>query len=227
MKPSFRRYRRRVKPSTNEGAFFKKEGKTESAFFGDASQQAFFQPAGASQAIQRKCDDCEKEEKVQRTADKKEEEKKVQRAANKKEEDDKKLMRAADKKEEEKELQKGAKKKEEEDKKLQKKEAGGSVASTATISTYVGSLNGKGNSLSPVTNEFFSSRMGYDFSNVKLHTDNDAAESAKSVNAKAYTIGNDIVFNEGQLNTESIEGKTLLAHELTHVIQNNGLEQTD
>ena len=274
MKPSFtRRYRRRSKPANKEGAFFKKESKAEPTFFGEASQDAFFQPAtavGQTMAVQRKCADCEKEDKnVHRAADKKEEDKKLmraeekkeedkklQRAPEKKEEDDKKVMRAEDKKEEDKKLQRAPNKKEEDDKKLQratdkkeeedkkvmraedkkeeeiqKKEAGGATASATNASAYIGSLNGKGNALSPVSNQFFSQRMNYDFSNVRVHTDKEAAESAKSVNAKAYTIGNNIVFNEGQYNTESQEGKRLMAHELTHVMQQksaeNGGEQNE
>jgi hypothetical protein len=61
--------------------------------------------------------------------------------------------------------------------------------------------------------------MGYDFSNVKIHTDKEATDSAKGINAKAYTIGNNVVFNEGQYNTESGDGKRLMAHELAHVVQ--------
>lgn len=243
MKQSFtRRNRRRSKPSTNEGAFFKKEGKADTAFFGEASPDAFFQPGLVNQAIQRKCASCEKEENLQRQPDsaevsadkeKKEEEKKVQRAEEKKE-DDKKLMRASasaeasadkeEKKEEDKKLQREPDKKEEDDKKIQKKEAGGSTTSTANVSSYIGSLNGKGHAMSPLVNQFFSSRIGYDFTQVRIHTDKEAAESAKNVNAKAYTIGNNIVFNEGQYNTESQEGKRLLAHELTHVVQQKGGE---
>ena len=212
MKPAFRRYRRSNKPSKNEGAFFKKESKAEPAFFGEASQEAFFQPGVANQAIQRKCASCEQEEKLQRQPDPASAE---ASADKEKKEDEKKLQRAptsaeasADK----------------DDKKLQKKEAAGSTTSTANVSTYVGSLNGKGQVMSPLVNQFFSSRIGYDFSQVRVHTDKEAAESAKSVNAKAYTIGNNIVFNEGQFNTESQEGKKLLAHELTHVVQQKGGE---
>ncbi len=75
-------------------------------------------------------------------------------------------------------------------------------------------------SLPKYAQHFFSQRIGYDFSNVKIHNDQEAAESAKDVNAKAYTIGNHIVFNKGQYNTESAEGKKLMAHELAHVMQN-------
>ena len=218
MKPSFRRYRRRSTPSKNEGGFFKNEGKAEPAFFGEASQDAFFQPGVANQAIQRKCASCEQEENLQRHPSASTE----ASADKEKKEEEKKVQRTEDKKEEDKKLQRAEEKKEDEDKKLQKKEAGGSTASTANVSNYVGSLHGKGNSMSPLVNQFFSSRIGYDFSQVRIHTDKEAAESAKSVNAKAYTIGNNIVFNEGQYNTESQEGKRLLAHELTHVVQQKG-----
>jgi hypothetical protein len=75
--------------------------------------------------------------------------------------------------------------------------------------------------LAPATNRLFSSKMGYDFSNVKIHTDKAAAESAKGINAKAYATGNNIVFSEGQFDMESQQGKRLMAHELTHIIQQN------
>jgi len=68
--------------------------------------------------------------------------------------------------------------------------------------------------------EFMESRFGYDFGQVKLHTDSKAAESAAAVNAKAYTVGNEIVFGNGQFSPGGVEGKRLLAHELTHVVQN-------
>jgi hypothetical protein len=103
---------------------------------------------------------------------------------------------------------------------LQKKESSEKItASSNFTSSYVNTLDGKGQPLPKHQQEFFSSRMGYDFSNVKIHTDKEAAQSAKAVNAKAYTIGNNIVFNEGRLNFESDEGKKLLAHELTHTMQ--------
>jgi hypothetical protein len=177
--------------------------------------------------LQRATDKKEEDDKkLMRAEDKKDEDKKLQRAPEKKEEDDKKLMRAeAPKKEEEdKKLQRAPEKKEE-DKKLQKKESAATPAANH-VGSYVSSLNGKGHSMPPLANQFFGERMGYDFSQVKVHTDNEAAESAKSVNAKAYAIGNNIVFNEGQYDPESQEGKRLLAHELTHIVQNGHEGQT-
>jgi hypothetical protein len=78
-----------------------------------------------------------------------------------------------------------------------------------------------GSSLDPSTKEFMESRFGdgYDFSNVRIHADAQAAESAESINALAYTIGNHITFGQGQYLPNTIQGKRLLAHELTHVIQ--------
>jgi hypothetical protein len=64
-------------------------------------------------------------------------------------------------------------------------------------------------------------RFGYDFSRVRVHTDAKAAESARAVNAIAYTVGKDMVFGAGQYSPSSTAGKHLLAHELTHVVQQN------
>jgi len=62
-------------------------------------------------------------------------------------------------------------------------------------------------------------RLGQDFSDVRVHTDSAAHESASSVNAHAYTVGSNVVFQRGRYDTDSTEGKTMLAHELTHVVQ--------
>jgi hypothetical protein len=69
---------------------------------------------------------------------------------------------------------------------------------------------------------FMESRFGYDFSNVRIHNDQMAANSSNAVNALAYTIGNDIVFGQGHYQPETLQGRRLLAHELTHVVQQSG-----
>ncbi|MEM8674588.1 MAG: DUF4157 domain-containing protein [Cyanobacteria bacterium P01_G01_bin.67] len=76
------------------------------------------------------------------------------------------------------------------------------------------------------TKTFMESVFGHDFSHVKVHTDSKAAESAQAVNALAYTVGDSIVFGSGQYTPETSSGKRLLAHELTHVIQQSGLSST-
>jgi outer membrane lipoprotein SlyB len=65
-------------------------------------------------------------------------------------------------------------------------------------------------------------RLGQDFSRVRVHTDERAAESARAVNAQAYTVGRDVVFGAGQYQPNSQSGAWLLAHELTHVAQQSG-----
>jgi hypothetical protein len=62
-------------------------------------------------------------------------------------------------------------------------------------------------------------RMGHDFSDVRVHDDSAAASSAQAVNAHAYTVGSNIVFQRDKYDPSSTEGKTTLAHELTHVVQ--------
>jgi Domain of unknown function (DUF4157) len=75
------------------------------------------------------------------------------------------------------------------------------------------------------TKGFMESRFGggYDFSNVRIHADAKAAKSAQTVNALAYTVGNHIAFGQGQYSPNTTEGRRLLAHELTHVIQQNSV----
>jgi hypothetical protein len=76
-----------------------------------------------------------------------------------------------------------------------------------------------GNPLPGPTREFFGKRLGTDLSEVKIHTGDKAAQSAKEIQAKAYTSGNHVVFAKGQYAPDTEAGKKLLAHELTHVLQ--------
>ncbi|HWQ48747.1 MAG TPA: DUF4157 domain-containing protein [Methanosarcina sp.] len=80
-------------------------------------------------------------------------------------------------------------------------------------------LRSSGQSLDTQTRSFFEFRLGYDFSDVRVHTDGKAAESARAVDALAYTVGKDIVFKERKYAPETVTGRQLLAHELTHVVQ--------
>ncbi len=70
---------------------------------------------------------------------------------------------------------------------------------------------------------YFEPRFGVDFSQVRAHSDSRAAETALAMNARAFTLGNDIVFGAGQYAPETSDGKRLLAHELTHVVQQKGM----
>ena len=65
-------------------------------------------------------------------------------------------------------------------------------------------------------------RFGADLSAVKIHTSGESTQMNESLNAQAFTVGSDIYFNEGKYRPHSTEGKQLLAHELTHVMQQTG-----
>ena len=85
-------------------------------------------------------------------------------------------------------------------------------------------LASPGRPLEPALRQDMEQRFGYDFSKVRLHSGPAAERSAKSVNAQAYTVGTDIVFGAERLMPGSQEGRRLLAHELTHVVQQSGGE---
>jgi hypothetical protein len=80
-------------------------------------------------------------------------------------------------------------------------------------------LNSPGQPLDPATRALMEPRFGHDFSHVRVHTDARASESARAVNALAYTVGRDVVFAEGRYEPNAEQGRKLLAHELTHTIQ--------
>jgi outer membrane protein OmpA-like peptidoglycan-associated protein len=82
-----------------------------------------------------------------------------------------------------------------------------------------GSSSGGGQPLSDSVRSYFEPRFGEDFSQVRLHTDERAAQSAQGLGASAYTLGQDVVLGEGQYAPETVEGRQLLAHELAHVVQ--------
>ncbi len=107
-----------------------------------------------------------------------------------------------------------------EEEKVKRKEISNEEATAGNnLENYVGSLNNGGQPLSNEARSFYEPRFGYNFSNVKVHTDTVAAKSAQSINALAYTSGNNIVFNNSQYSPNTDSGKRLLGHELTHVVQ--------
>lgn len=111
----------------------------------------------------------------------------------------------------------------EEEEKLQTKAASGMTPTVdANLEGNINNLRGAGQPLPESVRNYFEPRFGYDFSQVRVHTDSRAADSAQAVNAKAFTLGQDMVFNNGQYAPEHEEGKRLIAHELTHVVQQNG-----
>lgn len=79
--------------------------------------------------------------------------------------------------------------------------------------------SGGGRPLDPDVRTDMEARLGHDFSDVRVHDDASAAASAKAVNAHAYTVGNNVVFQRDQYDPSSHTGRVTLAHELTHVVQ--------
>ena len=87
-------------------------------------------------------------------------------------------------------------------------------------------IRSAGHPLDPTTRSFFESRFGRDFGSIRVHTGSEAAESARAINALAYTAGTDIVFARGRYSPHTDEGKRLLAHELTHTVQHSARAST-
>jgi|GEM_PF-2463257 len=139
----------------------------------------------------------------------------IQRAAKPKIEEEEKIqMKTAGK---------GKAPKEEEEllqtKPIMMKSEGGESAATPALATQLNSTKGSGKSLAPDVNASMSNAFGTDFSHVRVHTDTRATQMNQDLNAKAFTHGSDVYFNQGQYAPTSSQGKKLLAHELTHVIQ--------
>ncbi|MCJ8280901.1 MAG: DUF4157 domain-containing protein [Rivularia sp. ALOHA_DT_140] len=98
-----------------------------------------------------------------------------------------------------------------------RKNSNQSSSSSQTLSVQI-PKNG-GSLLSQNTRTFFETRFNHDFSQVRIHTGSQSAKAAQQINANAFTVGSNIYFNKAQYDTSSLEGMKLLAHELTHVIQ--------
>ncbi len=102
---------------------------------------------------------------------------------------------------------------------LQRKADSPSMANGAAPVIVDTVLSSPGRSLDPVTRDFMGERFGADFSGVRIHTDAQAAQSAEEIDALAYTVGHHIVFGASRFSPNTATGLRLLAHELTHVLQ--------
>lgn len=109
---------------------------------------------------------------------------------------------------------------EEEEEPIQTKQGGGQTPQVGPgLATQIRSLKGGGQPLPPATRGFFEPRFGRDFGQVRVHTGPRASKAARALNARAFTVGQDVVLGAGQYAPETAEGNKLLAHELTHVVQ--------
>lgn len=205
-----------------------------------SSVQAMPDKKEEEKPVQKKgaTDKKEEEKPVQKKAqpDKKEEEKPVQKKDDKPKEEEKLQKKATDKKEEEKLVQK----KEEPEKKPaadevlkeekeEKKDGKPSVMAKESnsrgaqggdqLARQLKDQQGDGSPLPREVRNEMSNSIGADFSNVRIHTGEKAAALSDEIGAQAFTHGNDVYFNSGKYDTDSSAGKHLLAHELTHVVQ--------
>jgi hypothetical protein len=98
-------------------------------------------------------------------------------------------------------------------------------AASADFEKRLRNLRTSGKPLPAKTLAFMEARFGVDFSEVRIHTDAEAVKLAREINAQAFTQGQDIYLGEGNENVESEAGKRLLAHELTHVVQQTGAKK--
>ncbi len=89
------------------------------------------------------------------------------------------------------------------------------------VQKNINSSKGRGSLLPPNTRSFMENRFGVDFSDVNIHTGSTAVQMNRTLGAQAFTTGKEIFFNRDKFHPESSSGKHLLAHELTHVIQQN------
>ena len=106
---------------------------------------------------------------------------------------------------------------------VQRREAISNGASTASdaVAAQINQSKGGGGKMDNATQNYMESRFGADFSGVNIHTNHTAVRLSKELNAQAFATGNDIYFNEGKYNPTTTTGKHLLAHELTHTLQQN------
>ena len=107
----------------------------------------------------------------------------------------------------------------EESEQIQRKPSGTEVGPGPVSDSIRALLSSPGQPLDAATRAFFEPRFRHDFSKVRVHAGNAAQQSAQELNAKAYTAGHDIVFGAGSFAPDTSAGKRLLAHELTHVVQ--------
>ncbi len=165
-----------------------------------------------------------KEEKLQRAPDEKlqkKEEDKIQKAAASEEKaqkkEDDKLQKAEEKvqKKEKEKLQKAPASEE----KLQRKGSDGAPSVNANLQSAIQSSSGSGQPLSSDVRGYMEPRFNADFSNVRVHSDPKAAGLSNQLSARAFTHQNNIFFSRDQYQPGSSEGRQLLAHELTHTIQ--------
>lgn len=110
---------------------------------------------------------------------------------------------------------------------VQRRASSGAIGVAETSPSVHKVLNSPGQPLDTTTRAFFEPRFGHDLSEVRVHSNTAAEQSARDVNAHAYTVGHNIVFGAGQFVPGTHDGRRLIAHELTHIVQQLGTQEFD
>lgn len=189
--------------------------------------------------VQKKEDTKKEEEKPvqKKSTDEKEDEKQIQKKEESKKEEEKPVQKKSEQKDEEKPVQKkenGTKEEEkpvqkkaangkEEDKPIQKKESNNAKAEEPSIEKDIIASKNGGKPMEDDVRKEMEKQLGKDFKNVRIHNNPMSYELCRKISALAFTHGTHIYFAEGKYNPQNVEGKRLLAHELTHVVQQGGL----
>jgi Domain of unknown function (DUF4157) len=228
----------------------KEEGEEKDLLKGELQKKPIFESnseqPGYKKDIQRKCAECEKEKLQKKEEDESEESteliqsKPIFESNSEQRGDEKNIQRKCAECEKEKLQKKEEDESEESTELIQSKpifesnseqpdddegiqrKAGETLQKASTnIESGLSASRTSGSPLPQNTREQMESSFGADFSGVRIHNDSTSVQMSKDLNAQAFTHGSDIFFNSGKFDTNSSKGKHLLAHELTHVIQQN------
>ena len=180
-----------------------------------------------AEMIQLQAEPEEEEEEVQTQPAEEEEELQAQRQAEEEEEEEEQEEVQTQPAEEEEELQAQRQAEEEEEEEEQEEVQTQPAESRPTavpenLETRINNARHIGQPMSESARASFEPQFGIDFSDVRIHTDTEANRLSQQLGAKAFTTGGDVFFREGAYQPESESGKRLLAHELTHVVQQRG-----
>ena len=212
---------RRKEPSEKQRPFFDKQGTDHVIFFNKSPLRRRLKIGKADDAAEKDAESTAQKIVQVQKEEKKEEEKPVQKEEKKEEE--KPIQKAGDKEEEE-QVQKAESKKDVS--KVQEapvmKAGEEKTDSKSSLENILARRKGMGFILPDDLRNEMERKLHASFKEVRIHTDREAADLCDAIHARAFSHGYDIYFNDGMYCPESLSGKELLAHELVHVVQQNG-----
>jgi len=174
--------------------------------------------------IQEKCADCDKEDAIQKMDDDTLQPQQEEGSSSKENENTtstttKPVIQKAPEEDIQEKEDEEVQKKEDEEVQLQMQAAGSDENPSSDLEKNLTQSKGEGSPLAPNTRREMESSFGADFSGVRVHNNSNAVQMNQQLGAQAFTNGNDIYFNEGKYSPNTDSGKHLLAHELTHTVQ--------